>query len=213
MFSAQDNERQQVLEQILEFICAERDLSAKPIAATRASSRQRKWLRPPAHTAGYSRSCQRLILGRRPRPVAAPMRLRETQDGLATYARMRARPRRTYPVMVRPSPQSVRVAARSSRAGSGTTSRCGRDGSPPTLKRQSMDRHSWQYRSIQPSPSRRSRAAMLRAYEPDIFRWYSPYAASYSPGAKVSVPLRAGYSGRTANADFASSTIPPLRRL
>lgn len=28
------------------------------------------------------------------------------------------------------SPQEVRVAARSSRAGSGTTSRCGRDGSP-----------------------------------------------------------------------------------
>ena len=29
-----------------------------------------------------------------------------------------------------PSPQLVRVAARSSRAGSGATSRCGRDGSP-----------------------------------------------------------------------------------
>ena len=38
--------------------------------------------------------------------------------------------RRTHPVKVRPSPQSVRVATRSSRAGSRATSRCGRDGSP-----------------------------------------------------------------------------------
>jgi hypothetical protein len=42
----------------------------------------------------------------------------------------RTRPRLAYPVRASPSPQSVRVAARSSRAGSGTTSCCGHDESP-----------------------------------------------------------------------------------
>ena len=46
------------------------------------------------------------------------------------YSVQRARPRLAYPVRASPSPQSVRVAARSSRAGSGTTSCCGHDGSP-----------------------------------------------------------------------------------
>jgi hypothetical protein len=52
---------------------------------------------------------------------------RDTQQPLGLLLN-RARPRLAYPVRASPSPQLVRVAARSSRAGSGTTSCCGHGG-------------------------------------------------------------------------------------
>jgi len=72
---------------------------------------------------------------------AAPMVLGGTRSRLAyggsrrtvDLRLTRTRPRLVYPVRASPSPQSVRVAARSSRAGSGTTSCCGHDGSPLTV--------------------------------------------------------------------------------
>ena len=71
----------------------------------------------------------------------------------------RARPRFACPVRASPAPQSVRVAARSSRAGSGTTSCCGHDGSPPLRLLPAL----WDRRATERHPASRPKGLPTRS--------------------------------------------------
>ncbi len=80
-----------------------------------------------AHVAGYVRVAN---LDRRCRTACAQMHRQRAAPILGS----RSSPPKVHPPgKGAPSPQLERVAARSSRAGSGVTSRCGRDGSPCAL--------------------------------------------------------------------------------
>ncbi len=106
-------------------------------------------------------------------------------------------PKAHLPVRMRPRPQSVGVAARSSRAGSGTTSRCGRGGSPPKSGVIYPSSGTAFGTSCQASatPSRRARACCPHAYRVVIWKSGSEYANTRRSDAARPTTSRRGVHG------------------